>query len=111
MDYAAIGKVLRAQRKRRGLSLDALAERLSTTHSNLSYVERGVTRPPLDWLERYAREVGVRIVVAVWPEDDARADMNERFAALLPRLPLDVVRTLTALLELWERQYPPDATK
>jgi len=54
-------KVLRAERKRQGLSTLALAERLRFDRSSLVRWELGDNSPPLNKLERWARELGYEV--------------------------------------------------
>lgn len=56
----ALGRVVRRERARRGLTQEKLAE-LSDLHTNLiSLIERGKSAPAIDTLEAIARALGRR---------------------------------------------------
>ena len=56
----ALGRVVRRERARRGLTQEKLAE-LSDLHTNLiSLIERGKSAPALDTLEAIAKALGRR---------------------------------------------------
>lgn len=57
---ARVGKKIRAERKKRGLSLQGLGERLGMSYSRLGELERGESPLNLDHLEAMAREFGMR---------------------------------------------------
>ena len=48
IDYARIGKRIKAARKQRGISQQALAEIIACTPSYISYIETGVRSMSLD---------------------------------------------------------------
>ncbi len=52
----AVRRLLREERKRQGLSIDCLAQKLCIDKRALERLERGETRLDLDMLERIARE-------------------------------------------------------
>lgn len=56
-----IGKVIRALRNERGLSLEALAFDVGTDASNLSRVERGVQQLTEDGLRAIAKALGTSV--------------------------------------------------
>jgi len=111
-----IGKVIRALRNERGLSLESLAFDAGTDASNLSRVERGVQQPTEEGLRAIARALGTSLAAMyamaegktlsgdksaalVLPEDMAREAMQMRkyFRALTPEhqhLALELVKTL-----------------
>lgn len=56
-----LGPRLRALRGRRGLTLDALAERTGVSKAMLSKIERGATNPTVNIAARVARGLGVSL--------------------------------------------------
>ena len=54
-----LGACVRAERKRRGLTQEALAERLGITSRYLGAVERGERNLTLDYVEALAGDLGV----------------------------------------------------
>jgi transcriptional regulator with XRE-family HTH domain len=56
-----LGARLRALRGRRGLTLDALAERSGVSKAMLSKIERGATNPTVNIASRVARGLGVSL--------------------------------------------------
>ena len=57
----SFGKRLAAIRKQQGLSQAQLAERLGSTRSNIDYYERRATNPTLDFIQRCAEVLGVKV--------------------------------------------------
>lgn len=111
-----IGKVIRALRNERGMSLESLAFDVGTDASNLSRVERGLQQPTDEGLRAIAKALGTSLgalyamaegktlsgdknAALVRPEDMAREAMQMRkyFRALNPeyqQLALELVKTL-----------------
>lgn len=67
----SVGPRLRRARRRRGLTLAALAERVGMSESFLSQLERGLTGASLDSLQRLTRALDVRIA-DLFEEDHVR---------------------------------------
>jgi transcriptional regulator with XRE-family HTH domain len=61
LEYGEMGDRLRAARTERGLSLRALADRVSVSPSLISQVERGLARPSVNTLYAIARELDVSL--------------------------------------------------
>ncbi|GJG88931.1 hypothetical protein tb265_41120 [Gemmatimonadetes bacterium T265] len=72
LDMAALGARVRAERARRGLSLDALAARAGVSRSMLSSVERGDKVPTVLVLDRIATGLGTSIARLLADERRAR---------------------------------------
>ena len=53
--------LLREERQRAGLSMNAVAERSGLSQQMVSYVERGMRKPTLDTLLRIAKALDVRL--------------------------------------------------
>jgi transcriptional regulator with XRE-family HTH domain len=60
-DFGPVGARVKALRKRRGLSQDALAKRAGLHRVTLANVERGATVPTLDTLARLATALRVSV--------------------------------------------------
>ena len=72
MDFRLIGQQIRALRKERGLTQEALAERADLSVPYLSHVERGVKKVSLESLARIAAALGVtadRLLTGNQPSD------------------------------------------
>lgn len=108
MQQADLGKRLRRRREAIGLSQQALADALGCSKGNVSQMERGMTRPPLEQLARWADALGMDLQVIVWERGNPRADVHARLGRLLPDIPDEVMRPLVALVDLWEAQYRGD---
>ena len=59
MDLEVLGRVLRQQRERRGLSQEALAELADLSRSYIGEIERGSTIPSIVTLSQLAGAFGV----------------------------------------------------
>ena len=55
----AITTYLKTLRERRGLSMDELAERIETTGSTISKLEKGQMKLTVEWMEKLAEALGV----------------------------------------------------
>lgn len=54
-----VAKILRQERERRGLSMNAVAERASLSQQMVSYVEREMRNPTLETLLRMSAAIGI----------------------------------------------------
>ncbi len=59
MNYALLGKRIKAAREQAGLTQEGLAERLEMSTTHISVIERGVKAPKLETLIRIANELNV----------------------------------------------------
>lgn len=84
-----IGKVIRALRNERGLSLESLAFDAGTDASNLSRVERGVQQPTEEGLLAIAKALGTSLA-AMYAMTEGKTLSDDKSAALV--LPEDMVR-------------------
>ena len=69
MDYAAIGKRIRAQRKRLNLSQEELAEMVNISTVHMSHIETGYTKLSLPVLVDLACALGVRTDYLIFDRD------------------------------------------
>jgi HTH-type transcriptional regulator/antitoxin HipB len=60
-----IGRQVRRERERRGLSQREMAERMGTTHSVIGRIESGGSNPTVSTLERIAQVLGLRLMVSL----------------------------------------------
>ena len=69
MDYAAIGKQIRAHRKRLNLSQEELAEMVNISTVHMSHIEAGYTKLSLPVLVDLACALGVRTDDLIFDKD------------------------------------------
>jgi transcriptional regulator with XRE-family HTH domain len=80
------GELLRAARKRHGLSQTALARRASTTPRQIGRIERGEISPSIGTLDRLLQVMGERLELgAVAAERGNLSDVELREALALTR--------------------------
>jgi transcriptional regulator with XRE-family HTH domain len=109
-----VGLRIRAIRKRRGLTQEALGERAGRSADTISALERGKSLPSFETLERLAVELNVPIKDFFDFEDDDAA--SPKRAALVATI-TDVARSLTydaleiaaAQIQTLARRTPPRA--
>lgn len=102
MDYSDIGRMLRSLRQAAGLTQRQVADELGMTDSNVSLLEAGKVRSPLDTLQRYAELVGATLDVTIRTE--AETLLERRLLRALRTLPQHHRRSLLALLAVWEAE-------
>jgi transcriptional regulator with XRE-family HTH domain len=99
-------------RDRAGLTLDQMAERLSTSRNTYHDVETGKTRLSLDWMRRIAGALGCAPSDLMLPEDQAYVlDQQElELLGVLRKLPADRRALVPKLLSaLQAGDLAPDA--
>lgn len=101
MDYKVIGKTLRTLRERRGIRQHVVAAELGMTASNLSLIEAGKVRTPVENLEKYAAIMGCALSIVVVDPADPVGALLSRFHEALPLLRPVNQRALGALLEVY----------
>lgn len=73
----SIGTLIRKTRERHGLSQERLARRAGTTQAVVSRIERGVSSPSIEMLQRLLGAMGWELDVGLrrsrWQDDDAAA--------------------------------------
>ena len=74
MDYAVIGKHIRAERKRLGLSQEELAEMVNISTVHMSHIETGYTKLSLPVLVDLACALGVRTDDLIFDKDSMGRD-------------------------------------
>ena len=74
MDYSAIGKHIRAERKRLGLSQEELAEMVNISAVHMSHIETGYTKLSLPVLVDLACALGVRTDDLIFDKDTLGKD-------------------------------------
>ena len=92
MDYAAIGKRIRAHRKRLNLSQEELAEMVNISTVHMSHIETGYTKLSLPVLVDLACALGVRTDDLIFDKDAlGKTELLEEIRiALMPSfLPCD----------------------
>ncbi|MFN2563395.1 MAG: helix-turn-helix domain-containing protein [Gemmatimonadaceae bacterium] len=93
LDMAGLGERIRGERRRRGLSLEALAARSGVSRSMLSSLERGAKVPSVLMLDRVATGLGTSIARLLGEERRSRV-------VVLRASEQDVARDPTG----WERR-------
>lgn len=85
----ALGEKIRAQRKKLGLTLDALAEKTESSKSYIWELEnRPVVRPSAEKIARIAEQLGltVEFLLDDGQAEIGRSDLNEAFFRKIERL-------------------------
>ena len=59
MDYVAVGRRIRAQRKKLSLSQEELAEMVNISTVHMSHIETGRSFPKADLIEKFAEALNV----------------------------------------------------
>lgn len=78
MDYAAVGKRIRAQRKKLNLSQEELAEMVNISTVHMSHIETGYTKLSLPVLVDLACALGVRTDDLIFDKESlAREELLE----------------------------------
>ena len=108
MTYADLGSQLAILRQRRGLTLAQLAEAADTSPQSINQVEKGRTATPLPKLERIAKVLRARLVVAVVAEDDTDAEIVARIQTLLPLMNLSAYVALGDAITVLEELTRPE---
>jgi transcriptional regulator with XRE-family HTH domain len=85
LDLAALGRRVRRERQRRGLSLEALARRSRVSRSMLSAVERGAKAATVVVLNRVATGLDTSLARLLAPESRARVVVLPRAEQLVAR--------------------------
>lgn len=83
-----VGPTIKALRIQRGMSLSALAEEAEISPSHLSRMERGLTVPSYDVLDRVADALGSDLG-ALRQEEEAAKEIDARLDGYCDRLGLD----------------------
>ena len=106
VDYKLIGQRIKRERKARGITQEALAERLNVSIGYVSQVERGITKISLDLLGAIAGILGCDIATFITESATATAGYMEselfnEFRRLDPkkrRLVLEMIRLFNEML-------------
>ncbi|MGI8643985.1 MAG: helix-turn-helix domain-containing protein [Thermomicrobiales bacterium] len=85
-----IGPVIKALRQDQQLSLQSVAERAGISPSHLSRIERGLTVPSYDVLDRIADAIGSDLTTLRGEEKSARS-VDDRLNAFFDRMSLSAV--------------------
>jgi XRE family transcriptional regulator, fatty acid utilization regulator len=126
LDLIALGRRVRHLRKKQGMTLDDLAEKVGTAPSQLSLLENGKREPKLSQLQQLGRALGVGMEHLMGAEPPSKRagleielEKTQRgplYAALgLPmvrisnRLPMDVLESLVALQRELKRRLEEQA--
>jgi predicted transcriptional regulator len=94
---SSAGELLRAARRRAGLSQRRLARRAATTQSVVARIETGETSPRWDTLRQLVRAAGFDLRAEVIPRPRADSHMMQDVARILRLSPEDRLREVAAL--------------
>lgn len=94
---------IREIRKAQRVTQEVLAERIGTSQSNISEIEKGKHNPTLDTLTRIADALNVP-VGDLFESEPAKDDAVRRFLAVYEELPTDARLKIIELAELMARQ-------
>lgn len=120
MGTPALNAQLRQLRKRRGLTLQEVADRIGTDHSHLSRVERGLAGVSLEMLQKFLYACDHRVgFLPIRVEDDVEGiqlkaipEEHRRtitsFAAVYPQLPEPLQEEMQERIRAWVARYGGD---
>jgi hypothetical protein len=113
IDYAVVGPMLEAARKKCGLSQSAIGKLMERTEANVSRIGKGAVTP-VENLAIYADAVGGDVAVVVAGPDDRVGKLAARMARVVPRLDpvadASLIDTLENWAASWEKKYLPAAS-
>jgi len=100
LDYRAIGLRIRAFRKQRGLTQQALAELSGQEPSNISHIERGATKLGLPTIVSIANALGVTVDELLCDSlRQAQPVFNREIASLLDDCTLRETKIIAATIK------------
>ena len=91
-EMAKIGRNIREQRMKKGLSQEELAEKLYVTRQTISNYETGKSNPDVEMLARIAEELDIDIQLLIYGETKKRDMKQIRTAAELTGLKIKEAR-------------------
>lgn len=103
-ERALLGRRVKELRKAKGLSQEALAERMEVHPKYLGSVERGEQNPTLEFLTKLAAALDVELVALfnyAWQQMSA-AELRRRLHDLIDKADLDRLRETLALMKARE---------
>lgn len=109
LDYIDIGERLQRARKAAGRTQKDVARDLGVTPQNISLVEKGQVKWPVDKLEQYAEAIGARVLFSIADPDDPASTVLARLGGIIHELDPGTFSTLRALVDLWEAQHAAGA--
>jgi XRE family transcriptional regulator, aerobic/anaerobic benzoate catabolism transcriptional regulator len=95
---AAVGRLLRSSRAKRGMTRRQLAEQSSTSERYLAQIEGGQGNPSVIVLKAIAEALDLSIVDLL-PRTDGRSDTLERIVDVLQRMPRSELPAIADLIE------------
>ena len=99
MDYVAVGRRIRAQRKKLSLSQEELAEMVNISTVHMSHIETGYTKLSLPVLVDLACALGVRTDDLIFDKESlAREELLEEITLELRDCPKNQLLTLRQIL-------------
>ena len=99
MDYVAVGRRIRAQRKKLSLSQEELAEMVNISTVHMSHIETGYTKLSLPVLVDLACALGVRTDDLIFDKESlAREELLEEITLELRDCPQNQLLTLRQIL-------------
>lgn len=99
-----LGRRIKELRKARGLSQEALAEKMDVHPKYLGSVERGEQNPTIDFLEKVAAALKVELVALFnysW-QKLSEAELKRRLHTMVDRAELERLREILALIKARE---------
>jgi transcriptional regulator with XRE-family HTH domain len=103
-DRLNLGKRIKELRKARGLSQEALAEKMGGHPKYLGSVERGEQNPTLEFLEKIAAALKVELLSLFnypW-QKMSEAELKRKLHTMVDRADLDRLREVLALMKARE---------
>lgn len=112
IDYGALGRRIKAARKKRQLAQMQLAEMAGMEPNNLSHIERGLSKGSVQSLVNIATSLGVTLdslLADSLPEEKNfyLGAIGEELRSCSPQELRVVEATVKSLVESLHKQYPP----
>lgn len=112
IDYTALGKRIKAARKKQKLTQMQLAELASMEPNNLSHIERGLSKGSVQSLVNIATSLGITLDSLLADSLPKEKDfylgaIGEELRSCSPQELRVVEATVKSLVEELHKQYPP----
>ena len=104
IDYAAIGKRLKAFRKQNKITQDDIAKELGVTVAYISNIENNKVKMNLKVLSYYAERLGVSIDYLLYTDSSDSSSVDAEIAKLIKGLSLKEKEKLIKILRVYSEE-------